>query len=279
MEPRTITVGNQSDADAPTLAAALACAAPGDTLAIAAGVYEETLHLDFDITVTSAPPLEGEGNSSEFTRAVLRGPVVTSANVRLENVEVQGMVSVRKGRATVAQCDIHHGSDGVRVYTGAAAEIRSCRVHHCSDGGDGVYFMRGSAGAVVDTDVFDCRVHGVHVQGSVVLVHENRVRDCTFGLFYEQAAAGRCEGNTVEHVRKFGIFISDDSIPAVSRNTVRECGVLCLYVARGGGGRCSQNVFDGSVHVLANCPIQLSANQVSGMSDIDAVGAAGVAVK
>ncbi|KAL7695195.1 hypothetical protein NQL31_002975 [Lotmaria passim] len=288
MAPRTILVGNQSGADAPTLIAALACAAPGDTLAVSPGVYEETVHLDRDVTVVFAsPPAEtkGEeegtgssGNGDAIVRAMVRGPIVVSANIKLENVEVHGMVSVRKGTATLERCEVHHGSDGIRVYAGASAHLRSCRVHQCTDGGDGVYFMSGASGTVMDTDIFDCRVHGIHVQGSEVTLQGNRIRDCSFGIYYEKAAGGSCEGNTVEHASRFGVLITDASAPAVTGNTVLECGILCLYVSNGGKGFCNRNTFDGSVHILANCPIQLSGNQISGTADVDVAAPGGVTV-
>ncbi|KPA80702.1 hypothetical protein ABB37_04875 [Leptomonas pyrrhocoris] len=272
MASRIIVVGNQSGADAPTLTAALACAAPGDTVVVSPGVYEETVHLGVDVTVMSASPADDEaeeGSSGEVVRATVRGPIVVSANARLENMEVHGMVSVRKGHATLERCEIHHGTDGVRAYAGTTVEVRSCRIHDCAAGGDGVYFMSGAAGVVSDTDVYDCRVHGVHVRGSSVALQGNRIRDCTFGIYYEMSASGSCEGNTVEHARRFGIVVADASSPSVTRNSVRECGLLCLYVSSGGTGFCSQNTFDGSVHILSNCPIQLSGNRISGMADVD----------
>lgn len=280
MTPRTIRVGNQHDADAPTLTEALADAAPGDTILLAAGVYEETVHLTCDVTVTSAATdaaameedaSNGGGSTSAEGRATIRGPVVVSAAATLSSVEVHGMVSVRKGRAVLEGCEVHHGSDGVRVYAGAAADVRSCRVHHCVDGGDGIYFMRGAAGTVTDTDIYECRVHGVHVQGSSVALQGSRIRDCSFGIYFEKAAEGSCEGNTIEHASRYGVLITDASSPTLTGNTVRECGVLCLHVSNGGKGLCSQNNFDGSVHILANCPIQLSGNQISGAADVDAV--------
>ncbi|KPI87724.1 hypothetical protein ABL78_3197 [Leptomonas seymouri] len=281
MTSRTIVVGIENGADALTLNAALACAAPGDTILLAPGVYEETVRFNFDVTVTSASPTEEvveEGSSGVVARATVRGPIVISANVKLENMEVRDMVSVRKGQATLERCEIHRGSDGVRAYSGTTVDVRSCRIHDCTDGGDGVYFMSGASGTVADTDIYDCRVHGVHVQGSSVILQGNRIRDCSFGIYYEKAATGSCENNTVEHARRFGIIITDASSPSVSGNSVRECGILCLYVSSGGKGFCSQNNFDGSVHILANCPIQLSGNQISGTADVDAASVGAVAV-
>jgi parallel beta-helix repeat protein len=287
MVPRTIVVGNQSEADAPTLTMALAGAAPGDTLVVAPGIYEETVHVDVDVTIVSAPPLPaaaadgGKGEAStDVVRATVRGPVVIAAATaaKLENVEIHGMVSVRKGRATLERCDVHNGSDGVRAYPDTKVELNGCRVHHCSDGGDGVYFMNGSTGSVTDTDIYECRVHGVHVQGSSVALQGNRIRDCAFGVYYEKAAGGRCEANTVEHAGRFGVLITDGSNPTMTGNTVRECGILCLYVSNGGRGICSQNTFDGSVHILASCPIQLSGNVISGTADVDAAPVGGIAM-
>ncbi|KAK7200223.1 Periplasmic copper-binding protein [Novymonas esmeraldas] len=269
MAPQTIVVGTQTGAHAATLAAALEHAAPGDTITVSAGVYEETVHLSFNVTVVAAPAAEG-AEDPEAARATVMGAVVISANVTLEGVEVRGMVDVRKAHAVLDRCDIHHGPDGVRVHAGATVTIRSSRVHHCTAGGDGVYFMAGSSGEVSQTDIFECRVNALHIQGSDAVLRENRIHDCAFGVYYERSATGLCEQNTIEHVHKFGLYVTDGSDPVMRGNTVRSCGVLCLYASKGGRGTCSGNTFEGSLHTLADAVVQLSDNQVSGTSDVEA---------
>ncbi|CAC9510680.1 Beta-helix domain-containing protein [Leishmania donovani] len=268
MPSQTIVVGPQADAHATTLAAALEHAAPGDTIVACAGVFEETVHLPFNVTITAAPVPE-DSDDTDAAHATIIGTVIISANVTLDGLEVRGMTDVRKGHAILEKCDVHHGSDGVRVHPGATATVRNCRVHHCIAGGDGVYFMAGSFGEVAQTDIFECRVNALHIQSSEAVLRENRIRDCTFGVYYERKASGLCEQNTIEHVRKFGLYVTDGSDPVIRDNTVRWCGILCFFASKGGRGTCSGNTFEGSLHVLADCVVHLAENHVSGTADID----------
>ncbi|KAG5473923.1 hypothetical protein LSCM1_04559 [Leishmania martiniquensis] len=269
MPSQTIAVGPQVGAHAATLMAALEVATPGDKIVVSPGVFEETAHLRFDVTISAAPAPE-DSNEAETVRSTLFGTVVISANVTLEGLEVRGMVDVRKGHAILENCDVHHGSDGVRVHPGATGTVRNSRVHHCIAGGDGVYFMAGSFGEVLQTDIFECRVNALHVQGSEVALRENRIHDCAFGIFYEKKAAGLCEQNTIEHVRKFGLYVTEGSDPVIRGNNVRWCGVLCFFASKGGRSSCVGNTFEGSLHILSDCVVQLAQNQISGSTDIDA---------
>ncbi|GET90568.1 hypothetical protein, conserved [Leishmania tarentolae] len=269
MPSQTILVGPQVDAHAATLTAGLGQAAPGDTIVVSAGIFEETVHLPFNVTITAASVPE-DSEDTEAVHATVIGTLIISSNVTLNGLEVQGMVDVRKGHAILEMCDVHHGADGVRVHPGATVTVRNCRVHHCIAGGDGVYFMAGSFGEVTQTDIFDCRVNAVHIQCSEAVVRENRIHDCMFGVYYEKKASGLCEQNTIEHARKFGLYVTDSSDPIIRNNTVRCCGVLCFFASKGGRGTCNGNTFEGSLHVLADCPVHLTGNYVSGTEDIDA---------
>lgn len=269
MPAQTVIVGTQTGAHAETIAAALEHATPGDTIVVSAGVFEETVHLPFNVTVVAAPVPEG-AEDPEAERATLIGTVIASANVSLRGLEVRGMVDVRKGHTVIERCDIHHGADGVRVHPHATVTVRNTRVHHCVAGGDGIYFMAGASGEVEQTDIFECRVNAFHVQGSNAILRENRIHDCAFGVFYEKSAAGLFEQNTIEHVQRFGLYVTDGSDPVMRGNTVRNCGIQCLFASKGGRGTCSGNTFEGSLHILSDCVVTLSDNQVTGLSDIEA---------
>ncbi|KAG5499136.1 hypothetical protein GH5_03842 [Leishmania sp. Ghana 2012 LV757] len=269
MPPQTIVVGPQVGAHAATLTAALELATPGDTIVVSPSVFEETAHLRFNVTIT-AVPVPDDTEDAEAIRATIVGTVVISANVTLNGLEVRGMVDVRKGHAILESCDVHHGADGVRVHPGATGTVRNSRVHHCIAGGDGVYFMAGSFGEVLQTDIFECRVNALHIQGSEVVLRENRIHDCAFGVFYEKKAGGLCEQNTIEHVSKFGLYVTDGSDPVIRGNNVRWCGILCFFASKSGRGSCIANTFEGSLHALSDCVVQLAENQVSGTADVDA---------
>ncbi|KAG5499424.1 hypothetical protein JKF63_07987 [Porcisia hertigi] len=273
MPSETIVVGIQAGAHADTLAAALELATPGDSIVLSTGILEETVHLSFNVTIT-APPATVDDEDSDTPPATVIGTVIISANVTLDGLDIRGMVDVRKGHAILDKCDIHHGADGIRIHPGATATVRNSRVHHCIGGGDGVYFMAGSSGEVSQTDIFQCRVNALHVKGSQPVLRGNRIHDCAFGIYFEKAAAGLCEQNTIEHVHKFGLYVTDGSSPIIRSNTVGWCGILCFFASKGGRGSCIGNTFEGSLHVLADCVVHLAENRISGTTDVEASTAA-----
>lgn len=276
MSSTIIVAGVARDADVTTIAAAIERSVPGDTIILHGGVYEELVLLPHDVTLQAAEPT-ATSPSEDAVEVVIMGNVVVTANVTLIGVEVRGCVDVRKGHAIVQKCNIHDGLDGVCVSPSAVLTMRSSRVHSCIASGDGVYFMAGASGELDDCDIFECRVNGIHVKSSRVIVRNTRIRDCSFGIYYESNSSGVCENNTIEHVSKFGFYIVEDSDPVIRANTVRECGILCALVSKNGKSRWSDNRFEGSIHVHAGCAVLMGENQVSGMKDIDAADVVRVA--
>ncbi|RNF22451.1 parallel beta-helix repeat-containing protein [Trypanosoma conorhini] len=264
MEPVTHTVNPGGEGTFNSVTDALNAAIAGDTVTVKPGLYEELLKVSKEVTLTAVPD-----DSLAESEAVITNGVVIAANVTMRGLRIRGKLDVRKGHALIEDCDIHDGPDGVRVGEGAKLTIRRSRVHHCESGGDGIYFSPGSSGEVVDCDIYECRVNGIHAHNAVVTAGNNRIRDVLFGMYFRGQSTGAMEKNSVEHVRKFGIYVTEGSDPVVQGNQVRECGMHCAFVSQGGKGIWTENNFEGSMHVHSGCDAKLGSNQISGKLDVD----------
>ncbi|EAN84934.1 hypothetical protein C3747_13g418 [Trypanosoma cruzi] len=265
MEAVTHIVNPGGEGAFSSVADALNAAVSGETIALKPGLYEELLKVATEVTITAVPD-----DSLAESEAVITNGVVIVANVTMRGLQISGKIDVRKGHAVIEDCDIHHGSDGVRVGEGAKLTIRRSRIHHCESGGDGIFFTPGSFGEVVDCDIYECRVNGIHAHNACVTAGNNRIRDVLFGIYFRGQSTGAMEKNSIEHVRKFGIYVAEGSDPVVQGNQVRECGMHCAFVSQGGKGIWTENNFEGSMHVLTGCAAKLGSNQISGKLDVDA---------
>ncbi|KEG13750.1 parallel beta-helix repeat-containing protein [Trypanosoma grayi] len=264
MEAVTHTVNPGSEGAFNSVTDALNAASVGDVVALKPGLYEELLKVFKEVTLVAVPD-----DSVTESEAVVTNGVVIGANATLQRLQIRGRIDVRKGHAVIEDCDIHHGADGVRVGEGAKLSIRRSRIHHCESGGDGIYFSPGSSGEVEDCDIYECRVNGIHANNASVAVGNSRVRDTIFGVYYRGQSTGAVEKNSIEHVQKFGIYVSEGSDPVVQGNQVRECGIHCGFVSQGGKGIWTENGFEGSMHVQGGCDAKLGPNQISGKLDVD----------
>ncbi|AAZ10338.1 Right handed beta helix region, putative [Trypanosoma equiperdum] len=264
METTTHVVNPGEEGAYSSITEAINAAVDGDTVLLKPGLYEELPKVFKDITVTA----ERDASLTESETIVTNG-IVIGSNATLKGLQVRGRVDVRKGHAVIEECDIHHGCDGIRVGEAAKLTVRRSRIHHCESGGDGIYFSTGSMGEVEDCDIYECRVNGVHANNARVVIARNRVRDVLFGFYFRGQSSGSVERNSVEHVSKFGIYVTEGSDPVVQGNMVRECGMHCAFVSQGGKGIWVDNSFDGSMHVHSGCDAKLGSNHVVGRLDVD----------
>ncbi|CCW59756.1 unnamed protein product [Phytomonas sp. EM1] len=275
MTSREYVVGSAEGADFPCLSDALEAAQPDDVFWLQPGTHESTGPITQTVVLIAAsarnPPPPADPTTEEeedVVPATLLAPTI-EGRVTLCHLHIRGRVEVYRGHAMIEECNIYDGPDGVRVGAGAGLTLRNSRVRHCSTGGIGVYFMRGSTGEVENTDVYECRVFGIHVDGAKVVLRNNRIRDSACGIYFRRRASGLIELNSVEYIRNFGICVTENSNPVVRSNRVQHCGVQCLYVSKGSEGVFTENVFEGSVHVLPNCNVKFIENQIMGAADVD----------
>lgn len=263
----TFIVGTGEEANFATFSEAMDVVAAGDVIKIQPGLYEEALKVTQDITLEAIVP----SNEEEDTETTITNGIIILANVTIKNVQIRGSVDIRKGHAILEGCDVHHGNDGIRVGQKCKLSIKSSRIHHCHSSGDGIYFMPESSGEVDDTDIYECRVNAIHVDGSSVVLRNNRIRDSLYGIYYRRQSTGYIESNSLEHIKNFGIYVVEESDPVVRANIVRECGIQCMMISQGGKGLWTDNTFEGSIHVLPGCEAKMGENRISGRADIESL--------
>lgn len=260
MDRRQLVVDTKGGADFTSIADAVRAAAPGDAVVLRMGLYEEKVHLTKEIEICIDAGVEpGE--------AVINSGVIVTANVVLRNVYIQQLVDVRKGCATLLQCDLSQGSDGVRVCTGAKAVLSECSVHDITVGGDGIYVQDGAAAEVIKCVIGNCRVNAVHVKGGEVTIKECRIHDCDFGVYFRKGARGVVEGNILERIKSFGVYVTSGSDPMIVKNQVKMCDVHGVMISQQGSGTLRDNEVDASVRILRGCTPTLNVNQITGRID------------
>jgi nitrous oxidase accessory protein len=200
---RTWRVGPRG-ADFPLVGPAIAAAAPGDTILIAAGVYREDLAIDRTLAI------RGEG------MPVLMGTGAgTVIDVRAPGCEIRGLAIEESGTGLTGAMDagIHLGSDRNvvagnrlrRVFYGIVSEGGDNRVEGNSiEGfsgepfgrrGDGVYFYRSPRGVIEGNDVRGAR-DAIYLQyAPATLVSRNTVSDSRYGLHDMFTDGARFVGN------------------------------------------------------------------------------------
>ena len=222
-EPKTITVPG----DFPAVKAAVEAAAPGDTVLIKPGQYQESLVIDKPVT------LRGEAPEQVLLRnTVLAGNVIKITSkeaVLLENLIVEHSDREPDGQEPKYP-------DLVLV-EGGKAELRRCVLR--KGGGSGL-----SAGTGSEVTAKDCRM-------------EDNVR--AGAAIHDKGTVARLSGNTLAKNGNEGIVVYDEGAGVFTENSVlknRRNGILAVGPAPEGiviqGNRAEANAETG-IHV-DRCP-------------------------
>eukprot|EP00993_Chasmostoma_nieuportense_P002278 NODE_3089_length_1031_cov_64.617257_g2945_i0.p1 GENE.NODE_3089_length_1031_cov_64.617257_g2945_i0~~NODE_3089_length_1031_cov_64.617257_g2945_i0.p1 ORF type:complete len:265 (+),score=58.98 NODE_3089_length_1031_cov_64.617257_g2945_i0:72-866(+) len=242
MDPKTVTVAKSGTEGA--LAAALQGCSAGDTLLIKVGQYNETLVLTKDVHVV--------GDAEVNTDVVITGGSVCTAGGSIKNLTIHGCVEIRSGDVCISNCDISQGADGIRVQAEANPTLFRNTIHNVHQGGDGIYFNQ-SKGTAEENSIHHARVNGIHVNNGEVTLRANHIHDCHFGIYFRHNGYGLVEGNEINSITSFGIYLTDHSDPIVRANRVAQCGVHVLLVSQEGKGDVAENAFTGSVVLKKHC--------------------------
>jgi nitrous oxidase accessory protein len=200
-----------------TIAAALAAAAPGDTVVVAAGTYAERLVLDRPVR------LVGEGWPRVF--GGYEGDVIL---VRADDVEIRGFEIAGSGRPMITS------ASGVKVRA-ARARILGNRI---VDNLFGVY-LRECSGAVVADNVIRGREEDeVGVRGAGInlfdahrnVVRGNLVSFVRDGVYFDHADFNRVEGNEFFELR-YGVHYMFCNANSFEGNLFRDSmgGAAIMY--------------------------------------------------
>ena len=268
MERRQLFVDTKGGADFPTVADALKAAAPGDLITLRVGLYEEKVHLNKEVEVAA-------DDAAEKGEVVITSGVIITSIVTLRNISVQQQVDVRKGVATLVNCQVRGGSDGVRVCGDAKAVLEQCDINDITGaGGDGVYIQEGGIAHLNNCEISNCRVNAVHVKGGDVVMKNCRLHDCDFGVYFRKGGKGSVEECTLERLKSFGLYVTAGSDPLLSKNTIRNCDVHGILISQQGSGTVRDNTIEGSVRILRGCTPTLAVNSVTGLMDNEVAVAA-----
>ena len=264
MDRRLLTVDTKGGADFLCIADAVRAAVSGDIIALRMGLYEEKVHLSKEVELTA-------DNGTERSEAIINSGIIVTANATVRGITIQQQVDIRKGSAVLDRCDISQGSDCIRVCSDARVTIRNCVIYGASAGGDGLYLQEGAFADVEGCDIHSCRVNGIHVRGGELICRNNSIRDCDYGIFFRKSGHGTVEGNVVENVKSFGIYVTGNSDPSVVGNKIRGCDIHGLMVSQNGSGSFRDNQVDSSVRILRGCTPTVAVNTITGRLDNELV--------
>lgn len=170
--PTPLAVGPSAPAH-PTIAGALRAAAPGTTIRVQPGVYPEALFIAGEVEIV------GEGRAGEVVVEAPGGVALrsTAARATVRGLTLRGAatgpsVSVTAGTLVLDGCDVApldglvdgaRHAIGVEV-TGAASTLR-LRASRVGRAHFGVAATSGSRAVVERSEVYDCRLSGITVEG------------------------------------------------------------------------------------------------------------------
>ena len=213
-----------------TVAAAVAAAKPGDTLALR-GVCKETVMIPAEVTRLT---IDGHGLAtiSHPTGITTPGP---SAHV----------VYIRGRGITVSGLRIHGGVDGVHLSGPAHAVIH----HNVISGnkGRGIHVDKGSVAQIYDNVIERNEGGGVHITESSLArigflippqpqLQPNQIRgNGRYGIFVERGSTARIVGNRIEGNEGAGVMVDRSSEADVAANAISGNSGDAVAVSRNSG--------------------------------------------
>ncbi|HKJ00298.1 MAG TPA: nitrous oxide reductase family maturation protein NosD [bacterium] len=194
--------------DAPTLAAALRAASPGDVLRIVPGLYHERLQVHRAVTLRPAGPgtvvVDGGGTGRVLD---IFAPGVTVQGLTFRNSgdrisETDACIYVRGTAANVRLLDNHLRDCAFGIWVNGATgsliarNTIQGRPHRIlSDRGNGINLWQIHSGVIADNVIQQVR-DGIYISvSSGSLVQGNRMRDLRFGIHYMYADGNRVRSN------------------------------------------------------------------------------------
>ena len=258
-EPKALRV----PADYPTLAAAIEAAAPGDTVALAAGQYPLTAQL----LITKPVQIKGEAAESTVIQTTLAKDELIKVDkvdgFRIENVTLEyagppqpqdrtdfpSLLSVFGGRAEVEHCNFRNSSGfGLIIKQGAGAAIRHCRAENNLT--VGIYVKEpGTSASVTNNEAIKNGSDGIMTyDGATASVEENRcAENGGNGIIIDGPTAGETvvRANTCGRNRKNGIRAGIDAKVRIADNDCRGNAESGIAVDTGSTGTVSGNTCRG----------------------------------
>ncbi len=231
-ESRTVTVPT----DYPTIKAAVDAAAPGDTVLIKPGQYQESLVLDKAVTIRGEAPEQVLIHNSVLAGTILT--IKSKETVHLENLIVEhsdkepdqenlkhpDLIRVEGGNAEVRQCVMRKGAgSGLIVWADGFALAENCRMEKNAQGGIAV--AGKNAGGRFERNTASENAWGgisVFEEGTGEFIENTLVKNGRSGIFvFGPGPEGLVfRGNHVEESANTGIQIDQRKGVVLESNTV-----------------------------------------------------------
>jgi parallel beta-helix repeat protein len=213
-----------------TVAAAVAAAKPGDTLALR-GVCKETVIIPAEATRIT---LTGQGLAtiSHPTGSTTPGPAAHVVYIRGRGITVTGL-------------RIHGGVDGVHLSGPAQAVIHGNLIF--DNKGRGIHVDKGSVAQIYDNVIERNGGGGIHITESSMArigflippqpqLQPNQVRNNgRYGIFVERGSTARIVGNRIEANDGAGVMVDRSSEADVAANTIGGNSGDAVVVSRNSG--------------------------------------------
>lgn len=270
-----------------TLAAALAAAAPGATLRLAAGVHPGPVAIDRPVTLTGAPGaiVDGGGAGSVITVSApdvtIAGLTVRHSGIDLSEQDSGIFVDKAGDRARIAGNRLERNLIGVYLWGPDDALVRGNVIVGRSDlrmneRGNGVQLWNAPGSVIADNHVAYGR-DGIFVTTSKRNVFRgNRFRDLRFAIHYmytndsellDNVSTGnhagfalmfskrlRVRGNRSVGDRDHGILLNYANESVIEKNIVAPGGHKCVFIYNSNKNAFRDNRFEGcdiGVHFTA----------------------------
>ena len=213
-----------------TVAAAVAAAKPGDTLAVR-GDCKETVMIPAEVTRIT---IDGRGLAtiSHPTGSTTPGPGAHVVYIRGRSITVTGL-------------RIHGGVDGVHLSGPAHAVIHGNVIS--GNKGRGIHVDKGSVAQVFDNVIERNDGGGIHVTESSMArigflippqprLQPNQIKNNgRYGIFVERGSTARIVGNVIEANDGAGVMVDRSSEADVAANTINGNSGDAVVVSRNSG--------------------------------------------
>ncbi len=283
------------------LAAALAAAAPGDTLRLAPGRHEGPVTITKPLTLqgVAGAIVQGDGDLSVITVAAtdvtIRGLTVTGSGLSLEDMDAGIFLTPEADRALIEANRIENNLIGVNVRGPEHAVVRRNTILGRTDlrmneRGNGVHLWNTPGTIVAGNDIRFGR-DGIFVTTSEQNAFRgNRFRDLRFAVHYMYTNQSEVSGNLslgnhlgyalmfstgldlLDNVssgdRDHGIMLNYANGARIERNLVEDGGEKCVFIYNSNKNRLADNHFQGceiGVHFTAGS----ERNVITGNAFVD----------